>query len=103
LVGLRLQNRTGLNAPILNGLVYPKMRVHMSKKWLTISIVAALVGSVIIFLLDVLIFNPLMKAPIDQVPSPNWWQGLLASIYGSINEEIMLRLFRMTFIVLLLV
>ena len=102
LVGLRLQNRTGLNAPILNGLVYPKMRVHMSKKWLTISIVAALVGSVIIFLLDVLIFNPLMKAPIDQVPSPNWWQGLLASIYGGFTEEIMLRLFGMTLIVWLL-
>src|SRR5690625_1171769 len=102
LVGLRLQNRTGLNAPILNGLVYPKMRVHMSKKWLTISIVAALVGSVIIFLIDVLIFNPIMKAPINQVPSPNLWQGLLASIYGGFTEEIMLRLFGMTLMVWLL-
>ena len=31
LVGLRLQNRTGLNAPLLNGIVYPKTRVHISK------------------------------------------------------------------------
>src|SRR5699024_12420525 len=71
----------------------------MSKKLLTISIVAAIVVSVIIFRLDVLIFNPLMKAPIDQVPSPTWWQGLLASIYGGFTEEIMLRLFGMTLIV----
>lgn len=34
LVGLRFQNRTGLNAPLLNGIVYPKTRVHISKKWL---------------------------------------------------------------------
>ncbi|WP_285400391.1 CPBP family intramembrane glutamic endopeptidase [Lysinibacillus sp. fls2-241-R2A-57] len=38
----------------------------------------------------------------NQVPSPNWWQGLLASLYGGFTEEIMLRLFGMTFIVWLL-
>ncbi|WP_418302701.1 CPBP family intramembrane glutamic endopeptidase [Lysinibacillus fusiformis] len=102
LVGLRLQNRTGLNASLLNGLVYPKTRVHISKKWLINSIVVALIGSVIIILLDLFVFSPLIGVPKNQLPSPNWWQGLLASIYGGVTEEIMLRLFGMTFIVWLL-
>lgn len=102
LVGLRLQNRTGLNAPILNGMVYQKTWVHISKKWLINSIVVAIIGSVIVILLDLFVFNPLMGAATDQMASPNWWQGLLASIYGGITEEIMLRLFGMTLIVWLL-
>ncbi|ARJ39335.1 hypothetical protein SporoP8_10900 [Sporosarcina ureae] len=102
LVGLRLQNRTGLTTPLLNGMVYPKTRVHISKKWVLNSVVIALIGSVIIILLDLFVFSPMIGAPMNQLPSPNWWQGLLASIYGGISEEIMLRLFGMTFIVWLL-
>ncbi|WP_313236970.1 CPBP family intramembrane glutamic endopeptidase [Sporosarcina ureae] len=102
LVGLRLQNRTGLTSPLLNGMVYSKTRVHISKKWLFNSIVVALIASVMIILLDLFVFSPLIGAPLNQLPSPNWWQGLLASLYGGITEEIMLRLFGMTFIVWLL-
>lgn len=102
LVGLRLQNRTGLNTSILNGIVYPKTRAHISKKWLINSIIGALIGSFIIIFLDIFIFSPLIGAPMDQLPSPNWCQGLLASVYGGVTEEIMLRLFGMTLIVWLL-
>lgn len=102
LVGLRLQNRTGLNTPILNGIVYDKKQVHISKRWLINSIVVALIGSIIIILLDLFIFIPLVGVPMEQIPSPNWWQGLLAAIYGGVTEEIMLRLFGMTFVVWLL-
>jgi membrane protease YdiL (CAAX protease family) len=102
LVGLRLQNRTGLNTPILNGIVYPETRIHISKRWLINSIVVALIGSLIVVLLDLFVFSPLMSSSMDQLPTPNWWQGLLASIYGGFTEEIMLRLFGMTIIVWLL-
>ena len=102
LVGLRLQRRTGLSTPLLNGIVYPETRVHISKKWLITSIVVALIGSVMIILLDLFVFSPLIGEPMHQLSSPNWWQGLLASLYGGITEEIMLRLFGMTFIVWLL-
>jgi membrane protease YdiL (CAAX protease family) len=30
--------------------------------------------------------------------APRWWQGLLASVYGGISEEILLRLFLMTLV-----
>lgn len=69
-VGIRLQNRTGLNTPILNGIVYPKAQLHISKKWLINSIVGTFIGSVMIILLDLFVFSPLIGAPMDQLPSP---------------------------------
>lgn len=102
LIGLRLQQRTALDAPLLNGLVYPEKKGHISKKWLVNSIVVSLIGSLIIILLELFVFNPLMIESVNEIPSTNWWQGLLASLYGGITEEIMLRLFGMTFIVWLL-
>lgn len=102
LIGLRLQKRTGLDTPILNRIVYPNVHVHISKKWLINGIVITLIGSIIVILLDLTLFSPLMESEIDQPPSPNWWQGLLASIYGGITEETMVRLFGMTLVVWLL-
>lgn len=102
LVGVRLQNRTGLQAPLLNGIVYPEERVPISKKWLVRSIVGAFIGSGIVILLDVFVFAPMIGAPMNEVSTPSWWKGLLASLYGGITEEIMLRLFGMTLIVWLI-
>ena len=102
LIGLRLQNRTGLNAALLNGIAYPEQRVHISKKWVLISVAVSLIGSTIVILLDVFVFSPLMGAPASQTLSPSWWQGLLASLYGGITEELLLRLFGMTLVVWIL-
>lgn len=102
LIGLRLQNRAGLTTPILEGLIYHNKSVKISKKTLIISIIIAIIGSFFIILLDVFIFKPLIGSSINDIPSPNWWQGLLASIYGGITEETMLRLFGMTLIVWIL-
>ena len=102
LIGLKLQQHTSLEVPLLNGLVYPEKKVHISKQWMINSVVGALIGSIIIILLELFLFQPLMGTPINELPSTNWWQGLLASLYGGITEELMLRLFGMTFIVWLL-
>lgn len=102
LIGLKLQQHTSLEVPLLNGLVYPEKKVHISKQWIINSVVGALIGSIIIILLELFLFKPLMGTPINELPSTNWWQGLLASLYGGITEELMLRLFGMTFIVWLL-
>ena len=102
LIGLKLQRHTSLEVPLLNALVYPEKKVHISKQWIIISVVGALFGSIIIILLELFVFTPLMGTPTNELPSTNWWQGLLASLYGGITEELMLRLFGMTFIVWLL-
>lgn len=102
LFGLRMQSRTGLGVPLLEGIVYNKSRPQFSKTWLINGIAVAAIGSIIIVLLDLFIFSPMIHTSVEQVPSPTWWQGLLASFYGGITEEVMLRLFGMTFIVWIL-
>lgn len=44
-------------------------------------------------------WETLTKAPVSQI-NPAAWQGQLASIYGGINEEIMMRQFLISYIVL---
>lgn len=57
-------------------------------------IAGAIVGSTIFFLDRMIFQNSLLYEGIH----PPFWAGLLGSIYGAINEEILLRLFLFTFI-----
>ena len=102
LIGVRLQKRTGLSAPILEGIVYDKKIPVISKKWMLIGVLVSFIGSLIILLLDLFVFNPYIQLPEEQTPETVWWQGLLAMFYGGITEELMLRLFGMTLVVWIL-
>lgn len=102
LIGVRLQRRTGLRAPILEGFVYERKKPVFSKKWLFIGILVTFIGSLIMVLLDVFVFIPNIEFPDGQIPVTIWWQGLLAMFYGGITEELMLRLFAMTLVVWIL-
>lgn len=99
LLGVRFQRRTGLNAPLLESLVYERKLLPISKKWLLRGIIVTFILSLITILLDVFVFTTFIETSGNAVPSTIWWQGLLASLYGGITEELMLRLFVMTFIV----
>lgn len=102
LLGLRMQQATDFSVSLLESFVYRTKKARLSKKWLIHSIVIALIGGLVVILLDVFVFQSLMGEAVEQPPSPSWWQGLLAALYGGINEEILLRLFGMTLIVWLL-
>lgn len=103
LFGLRMQARTGLRVPLLEGIVYNVDRPQFSKRWFGISVGVAALGSVLVIVLDLFLFHPLIDVPLGESgPAPVWWQGLLASFYGGITEEVMLRLFGMTLIVWIL-
>src|SRR5699024_3548902 len=69
-----------------------------SKKWLAIGIGVTFVLTLITVLLENFVFVPVIETT-ESVPV--WWHGLLASLYGGITEELMVRLFVMTFIVCL--
>ncbi len=101
-IGVFLQNRVGLNAPILEAFVYKKQLPIISKKWMLTGIFVSFIGSVIILLLDLFVFMPVIQLPDEQAPTTVWWQGLLAMFYGGITEELMLRLFGMTLVVWIL-
>src|SRR5690606_25098765 len=72
-------------------------------KWIGLGILISFLGSLLIMLLDKYVFLPQINLP-DTIDEPHvaWWQGLLAMFYGGLTEEIMVRLFGMTFIVWLL-
>ena len=99
LIGVRLQDRAGLGAPIFESLAYGKEVPKISGKWMLIGVVGSVFGSLAVILLDVFVFTPNIEMPSGQDTETIWWQGLLASFYGGITEELMLRLFVMTLIV----
>jgi hypothetical protein len=98
--GLRLGASIGLDAPVL--------RAWMSKRapaerghWLVAMAVGVVTGGAIV-LLDAAIFQRAMSAAMAQAgqaaPHAARWKGALASFYGGIAEEILLRLFFMTLV-----
>ncbi len=102
-LGLLLAKRVGLGTPILDSVtrsesVFDKVRVI-----LPISIGLGVLASLLIVGLDVYIFQPALiqelgeKANVlNQTAQPAAWKGFLASFYGGIAEEILLRLFVMS-------
>lgn len=57
--------------------------------------ISGLLVGLVIYLLDITIFK---KSLLLEVNAPPAWTGLLASFYGGINEEVLLRLFLFTLI-----
>jgi membrane protease YdiL (CAAX protease family) len=104
LIGLFLANRTGLGLPILEAKLAGKSIREQVKPILLPSILLGVVASAAIIALDTFIFQPALVAELGmagealnlQTAQPAAWKGLLASFYGGLNEEILLRLFLFT-------
>ena len=105
-VGLSFANSVGLGAPLLETAfrgeqVWPGLR-----RILPISIVLGVILALLIIVLEVLIFQPALVAQLGAnaltgatAVKPAAWMGFLASFYGAIDEEILLRLCVMSFLV----
>ena len=104
LIGLFLANRIGLGAPILEGLFAHQKVIDRVKAFIVPSIGLGVAASLVIIALDVLVFSPALKAELGVLANglsqsnatPAAWQGFLASFYGGIDEEVLLRLFLLT-------
>jgi hypothetical protein len=92
--GLWLGPRVGLGAPMIRPSEAPLAR----RAALTLG--AGLFMGVLILALEAFVFAPLMPNDLSAEPgqrvSP--WMALLASVYGAIDEEVLLRLGVMTFL-----
>ena len=102
-LGLLLANRTGLGLPILEAKLAGEPVWKRIKAFLPLSIVLGVVGSALIIGLEVWFFAPALTAEMgDKFAAANLggqpaaWKGLLASFYGGVNEEVLMRLFFMT-------
>jgi membrane protease YdiL (CAAX protease family) len=106
-LGLAAANRVGLGPPMLEAkLAGRSIRAHV-RSILPRCILLGVVVSIAIIVLDLYVFSPALTAELGgpysalslQSAQPAAWKGFLASFYGGINEEILLRLFLMSVLV----
>lgn len=96
--GLLLAKRVGFSLPVLEGWLEGKEIGNYLRSILGISIGLGVLAGVIIVVLS-LLFTPVAVTFQNVELSIPLWKGFLASFYGAISEEIVMRLFLMTLIV----
>ena len=99
-IGLFLAKRIGLGAPLLERFFVGEKAADHIKPFLLPTILFGVVVGLVIIGLDKFVFMPALATELiqgggDKIQTTPW-QGFLASFYGGINEEILLRLFLMS-------
>jgi len=105
-LGLFFADRIGLGTPILEAKMRGEAVTDKVRAILPISILLGVVASLLIIGLEVAIFQPVLLQQLGdkanalnlKTSQPAAWKGFLASFYGGINEEILLRLIVMSFL-----
>jgi Type II CAAX prenyl endopeptidase Rce1-like len=100
-LGLWLSRRIGLGAPLIEGWLRKEKIGPQLKKLLAPSVGLGIFVGLVILGLDAGLFRAHLPQAFRQVRSPAW-QGLLASIYGGIAEEVLTRLFLLSLLAWLL-
>jgi hypothetical protein len=102
-LGLLLAKRIGLGTPILDSITRGESALNKVRALLPISIGFGVLASLLIIGLDSYIFQPALIQELGEKAKalsltiqPAAWKGFLASFYGGIAEEILLRLFIMS-------
>lgn len=102
-LGLLLASQIGLGAPLLAGLLAGEDVTAQAAAMLAPALILGIASSVVMLLLEIAVFWPrLPRAMRESFPIPALWKRLLASIYGGIDEEILLRLFLLSLVAWLL-
>jgi hypothetical protein len=94
-MGLRLGYRYGLDAPRLRALLHAGPSQGKSSRWPSACAIGGLVALACVL---VSVASPLVARGGPHI-TPTWWQGLLASAYGGVVEEVLCRLFVMSLFV----
>jgi membrane protease YdiL (CAAX protease family) len=105
--GMFFASRVGLGTPILDSVTRRKTVADRIRAILPLSIILGVVGTLIVLGLEFFYFQPAIRKELGdtaaalnlQNAQPAAWKGFLASFYGGITEEILLRLFVMSFFV----
>lgn len=99
-LGLIIAGRIGLGLPVLESWLAGQPDWSRVRRFIVPAIVVGLLAGAAIVLLDQFVFGPRLAAVLAQSAQTRQptltapaWQGFLASFYGGISEEILLRLF----------
>jgi membrane protease YdiL (CAAX protease family) len=100
-IGLFLACRIGLGLPFIEGWIKKEQVWNRFKGVLAISIIVGVISSLVILVINQLIFVPPLLEEIKRLgivlpESPPPWQGLLASFSAGVTEESVFRLFGLT-------
>ena len=102
--GLFFAGRVGLGTPILDAVSRGESVVGKVRAILPLSIILGVISTLVVLALEFLYFQPAMMKELGdtaaalnlQTSQPTAWKGFLASFYGGIAEEILIRLFVMS-------
>jgi len=102
--GLLLSKKIGLEnggfrLPILEGILNKENKSKEFKVLLLPSILLGVLAGVLIIVISIPFYNAIPAFANMETPPTNAWQGFLASFYGGIAEEVLLRLFFMSLLV----
>jgi membrane protease YdiL (CAAX protease family) len=97
-LGLSLAHRIGFGAPLLEGWSNGQSVWKRVKAMLVPAVLCGLVGVAVILALNAFVFLPYMQLDEGEVSGPPAWQGFLLSIHAGIVEEVVFRLFLLTFL-----
>lgn len=93
-LGLLLAPRIGPGVPLLQGLLAGKDVTARATAMVVPALILGVASSLVVLLLEIAVFWPrLPRVMRETFPIPALWKRLLASVYGGVDEEILLRLF----------
>jgi Type II CAAX prenyl endopeptidase Rce1-like len=93
-LGLLIARHIGLGVPLLDGLLAGKDITSEALAMIGPALILGIASSAVMLILEITVFWPrLPKAMREDAPIPALWKRFLASFYGGIDEEILLRLF----------
>lgn len=98
LIGTQLGRVIGLGAPILEKIISREQPDGTTRAFLN-PVLCGFSAGLLMILADVYLFAPRLQEQLQAVGEtvhPPAWQGFLASFYGGIVEEVMMRLFLLT-------
>ena len=106
-LGLLAANRVGLGLPVLEDWLEKRPVGDRIKSFWLPAVLIGVIGSALVIAIDQFIFSPILTAQFGDLLKglgqeqlqPAAWKGLLASFYGGINEEVLLRLGVMSILV----
>ncbi len=106
-VGMLFAKQTTLGMPILEAATRGERTSERIRHILPLSILSGILGALFLLGLEYFVFQPAMVhqlgeavAPLNlRTGQPAAWKGLLASFYGGVTEELLLRLFVMSLFV----
>jgi hypothetical protein len=102
-LGLLIAHHIGLGAPLLEGLLAGKNVTTQALAIIAPALILGIASSGVLLILEITVFWPrLPKAMRDDFPIPSLGKRFLASFYGGIDEEILLRLFLLSLLAWLL-